>query len=116
MDDIQLTEELSDLKNEIDSVSSRVDFLTSRIPNGGPRKKNSDVHPAVWELSTRAKHGLRACGVTEVWKIEQITPYDLIVAPNVGRKTLAHIYEWMESHDLHYKEDPKRPWTNIWRR
>ena len=60
MDDVKLSEQLSALEDEVDSVSSRVDFLTSRIPNGGPRKKNSDVHPAVWELSTRAKHGLRA--------------------------------------------------------
>ena len=106
MDDIQLTEQLSDLKNEVDSVSSRVDFLTSRIPNGGPRKKNSDVHPAVWELSTRAKHGLRACGVTEVWRVEKITTRDLLTTYNVGIKTLNLIEAWMKKHSLHFKEQP----------
>tara|TARA_R100001086_G_C11653538_1_gene208084 strand:- start:193 stop:507 length:315 start_codon:yes stop_codon:yes gene_type:complete len=103
-----INEELERFANSVKSGGERIDFITAVLPNGGNPKSRPDVHPALYELSTRARHGLNDCNVRMVCDIEDVTVYELRCTSNVGVKTFKEIAAWMEKYKLNFKDGQSR--------
>ena len=103
-----INEQLERFTNSVKSGGERIDFITAELPNGGNPKNRPDVHPALYELSTRARHGLSQCKVIMVCDIEEVTTHELRRTTNVGVKTFKEIAAWMEKYKLNFKDGQSR--------
>jgi DNA-directed RNA polymerase alpha subunit len=103
-----INEQLERFANSVKSGGERIDFITAELPSGGNIKNRPNVHPALYELSTRARHGLNHCNVRMVCDIEDITTHELRCTTNVGVKTFKEITAWMEKYKLRFKDGQSR--------
>ena len=99
-----IAEQLESFASLVKSGGERIDFITAELPNGGNPKNRPEVHPALYELSSRARHGLGVCKVFMVCDIENITTHQLRCTPNVGVKTFKEIAAWMEKYGLRFRD------------
>ena len=103
-----IAEQLESAADSVRRSGERIDLLTAEFPNGGNPKNRPEVHPALYELSTRARHGLSQCGVAVVCDIEEVTTHKLRRTTNVGVKTFKEIAAWMEKYKLNFKDGQLR--------
>ncbi len=103
-----INEQLERFANSVKSGGERIDFITAELPSGGNIKNRPNVHPALFELSTRARHGLNHCNVRMVCDIEDVTTHELRCTTNVGVKTFKEIAAWMEKYKLRFKDGQSR--------
>ena len=99
-----IVEQLESFAGAVRSSGERIDLLTAEFPNGGNPKNRPEVHPALYELSSRARHGLGVCKVFMVCDIENITTHQLRCTRNVGVKTFKEIVDWMNKYGLHFRD------------
>ena len=97
-------EQLERFASSVKTNGERIDFITAELPNAGNLKSRPDVHPALYELSTRARRGLRRCKVFMVCDIEEVTTRELRCTTNVGVKTFEEIANWMQKYELNFKD------------
>ena len=99
-----IVEQLESFADAVRSSGERIDLLTAEFPNGGNPKNRPEVHPALYELSSRARQGLSVCKVFMVCDLEKITAVQLRKTPNIGKKTLKEIQSWMNKYGLHFRD------------
>ncbi len=102
MNSSELCQKIEGLESDLESSSDRLSLLTSRLQWRDVDPKNR--HPAVKELSTRARNSFARDGLGWVFQLETLTAKDVIKMPEIGIKTFKEIEAWMQRHGLSFKE------------
>ena len=102
MNSSELCQKIEGLESDLKSSDDRLSLLTSRLQwqNVDPK----DRHPAVRELSTRARNSFARENLGWVFELETLTAKDVIKMPEIGIKTFKEIEAWMQRHGLSFKE------------